>query len=166
MVSKYTSRTGQSEYSKKMHFNSTITSFIICTLHCSIYIYIYIFFFNVIFFMTQHRLLGQGLFIIEASRSHSDTPHSVGLLCTSHQLDAETSIWQHTTSPAGFEPAISASKRSQTHALDRAVTGTDTVLHYSNKNKNYTEETCIKQGENNSKFYFFYRKGIKRLGDL
>jgi len=31
------------------------------------------------------------------SRSHSDTPHSVGLLQTSDQLDAETAIWQHTT---------------------------------------------------------------------
>jgi len=34
---------------------------------------------------------GQGLFIIEASRSHSDTPHSVGLLWTSDELDAENS---------------------------------------------------------------------------
>ena len=32
--------------------------------------------------------------VIEASRSHSDTPHSVGLLWTSDQLDAETSTWQ------------------------------------------------------------------------
>jgi hypothetical protein len=37
------------------------------------------------------RLVGQGLLIIEASRSHSDTPHSVGLLWTSDQPDAETS---------------------------------------------------------------------------
>jgi hypothetical protein len=32
-----------------------------------------------------------GLLIIEASRSHSDTPHSVGLLCTSDQPVAQTS---------------------------------------------------------------------------
>jgi hypothetical protein len=31
------------------------------------------------------------------SRSHSDTPHSVGLLWTSDQPVAETSTWQHTT---------------------------------------------------------------------
>ena len=37
------------------------------------------------------------LLIIEASQSHSETPHSVGLLCTSDQPDAETSTWQHTT---------------------------------------------------------------------
>jgi hypothetical protein len=36
-------------------------------------------------------LVGQGLIIIEASRSHSDTPHSVGLLWTSDQPDAQTS---------------------------------------------------------------------------
>jgi len=41
--------------------------------------------------------VGQGLLIIEASRSHSDTPHAVGLLWTSDQVVAETSTWQHTT---------------------------------------------------------------------
>jgi hypothetical protein len=47
--------------------------------------------------MAQQPLVGQGLLIIEASRSHSGTPHSVGLLWTSDQLDAETATWQHTT---------------------------------------------------------------------
>ena len=37
-------------------------------------------------------LVGQGLLIIETSRSHS-----VGFLQTSDQPDAETSSWQHTT---------------------------------------------------------------------
>ena len=32
------------------------------------------------FFMAQQPLVGQGLLIIEASRSHSDTPQSLGLL--------------------------------------------------------------------------------------
>jgi len=47
--------------------------------------------------MAQHPLVGQGLLIIEPSRSHSDTPQSVGLLWTSDQPDAETSSLQHTT---------------------------------------------------------------------
>jgi hypothetical protein len=47
--------------------------------------------------MAQQPLVGQGLLTIAASRSHSDTPHSAGLLCTSDQPDAETSTWQHTT---------------------------------------------------------------------
>jgi len=38
----------------------------------------------------QQPLLGQGILIIEAS-SHSDTPHSVGLLWAGNQPDAETS---------------------------------------------------------------------------
>jgi len=40
--------------------------------------------------------VGWGLLIVEGSWSYSDTPHSVGLLCTSDQPDAETSTWQHT----------------------------------------------------------------------
>jgi hypothetical protein len=85
-----------------------------------------------VFFMALQPPVGQGLLIIEASRSHSDTPHSVQLLCTGDQPDAETPTWQHTTltteretstPAAGFEPAIPASKRLHTHALDRAATG-------------------------------------------
>jgi hypothetical protein len=41
--------------------------------------------------------IGQGLLIIKASRSHSDTPHLVGLPWTSDQSDAEISTWRHTT---------------------------------------------------------------------
>ena len=40
----------------------------------------------------RQPLVGQGLLIFEASRSHSDTAHSVGLPCTSDQPVAETSI--------------------------------------------------------------------------
>jgi hypothetical protein len=45
--------------------------------------------------MTQQPTMGQGLLIVEASRSHSDTRHTVGLLWTSVQPDAHTSTWQH-----------------------------------------------------------------------
>ena len=41
-------------------------------------------------FMAQQSLVGPGLLIIEASRSLSDTPHSVGLLWTSDRPDAKT----------------------------------------------------------------------------
>jgi hypothetical protein len=41
--------------------------------------------------MAQQPLVGKGLRIIEASRSHTDTPH------TGDQPEAETSTWQHTT---------------------------------------------------------------------
>jgi len=41
--------------------------------------------------MAQQLLGRQEHQIIEALRSHSDTPHAVGLLCTSDQPVAETS---------------------------------------------------------------------------
>jgi hypothetical protein len=47
--------------------------------------------------MVQQPLMGQGVLNIRASRSHSDIPHSVGLLGLSDQPDAETSTLQHTT---------------------------------------------------------------------
>jgi hypothetical protein len=50
-----------------------------------------------LFQMARQTLVGQGLCIIEASRSHSDTPHSVGLLWTVYQPDTVISTWQHTT---------------------------------------------------------------------
>ena len=56
--------------------------------------YIYFFFFH-----NAKPPVGQDLFIIEASPSHTNTPHSVGLLWTSDQPDAETYTSQHTTLP-------------------------------------------------------------------
>jgi len=47
--------------------------------------------------MSQQALVDEVLLITGASRSHSDTPHSVGLLWTSYQPDPETFAWQHTT---------------------------------------------------------------------
>jgi len=41
--------------------------------------------------MAQQPSVGQGFLIIEGSRSHPDTLHSVGLLWTSDQPDAGTS---------------------------------------------------------------------------
>ena len=81
--------------------------------------------------MAQQPLLGQGLLIIEASRSHSDTPHSVGppgrgIGPTQRPVPGNTQHTEKTAThayPVGFEPAIPASKRPQTHALDRAATG-------------------------------------------
>ena len=49
-------------------------------------------FFRPFFFsIAQLPVVGQGILVIEASRSHSDTPHSVGFLSTSDQPVAETS---------------------------------------------------------------------------
>jgi hypothetical protein len=59
---------------------------------CPMYFHVLVF-----FCMAQQPLAGQGHLIIEASQSHTDTQHSVWLLWTSDQPNAETSTWQHTT---------------------------------------------------------------------
>jgi len=46
---------------------------------------------HVIFYHGAAAPVGQGLRIFEDSQSHSDTSHSVGLLWTSNQPDAEIS---------------------------------------------------------------------------
>jgi hypothetical protein len=76
--------------------------------------------------------MGQGFLIIEALRSHSDTPHLVGLLWTSDQLVAEADTYTTNTREGhprtslplvGLETAIPAIKWAQ--ALDRTATGID-----------------------------------------
>jgi len=82
---------------------------------------------TIFFVMAQQPLVSQGLLIIEASRSHSNTPHSLRLLWTREKTDAETSYYTHkrqiSMTPAEFEPAIPASDRPKTHALERAANG-------------------------------------------
>jgi hypothetical protein len=78
--------------------------------------------------MEQQPPVGQGFPIIEASRSHSDTPDSVrtsGLVIspTQRPLPDNTHKRQASMPPEGFEPAIPASKWQQTHVLDRTATG-------------------------------------------
>jgi len=92
--------------------------------------------------MAQQPPGGQGLLITEDSRSHSDTPQSVGLLWISNQPDAQTSTWQThnnpkrqtTMSPPVVETKTPASERPQTHVLHRATTGIgNSSLHSTNK---------------------------------
>lgn len=72
-------------------------------------------------------------FFLEASRSHSETPDSVRLLRTS---DHNTQHLEQTSMPPGrFEPAIPASKRPQTHALDHAATAISKLWNYPSEIK-------------------------------
>ena len=53
--------------------------------------------------------------------------------------------------PVGLEPAIPAGERSQTHALDRAATGTDNIYIYKTSSENinterHVTETVIAEG--------------------
>jgi hypothetical protein len=83
---------------------------------------------------TIHFLFGsaplQGLLIIEAPRSHPDTPQSVRLRRRDLYLTTHNIHMRQTSMPlAGFEPTIPASVRPQTHAVDRADTGIGITIH-------------------------------------
>ena len=81
--------------------------------------------------MAQQPAVGQGLLTVKPSRSHSDTPHSVGLLWTSDQPVAETSTRQHTTLTKDRHPRPRRDSNPQSqqasgrrpHGLDRECTG-------------------------------------------
>jgi hypothetical protein len=92
--------------------------------------------------MAQQSLVGQGLPIIKASRSHWFRHTTVGrtpldewsvrrrdLYLTTHNTHKR----QASMPPALFEPAISASERPQTHVLDRAATVIGTWYCYSSE---------------------------------
>ena len=70
--------------------------------------------------------VGISLLTAKVSISHSDTPHSAGLLLKSDRPVAQTSLHDSTQKrqtsmpPAVFEPAIPLSKRQQNHALGGA----------------------------------------------
>jgi len=104
------------------------------------------------FFHGSITLVSWDILIAEISRSHSDTPHSVGPLWTSDRSVTETSTWQHTTltterhpcPPAGFEPTIPAIERSRTHTLYRAATGIDFEIHTKNIRVNH----CVNRARN------------------
>ena len=84
--------------------------------------------------------VGQGLLIVEDSRSHSVKHTTLGrtpldewsarrrdLYLTKHNTHKrQTSI-----PPAGFEPTIAAGERPQTHVLDHAATGIGRYAFYA-----------------------------------
>ena len=77
-----------------------------------------------IFFHSAITPSGPGPTLCEASRSHSDTTHSVGIFWTRDRPVAGNSNSQQTQKTsiprAGFEPAIPASERQQIHVLQHA----------------------------------------------
>jgi hypothetical protein len=59
----------------------------------------------ILYFYGSTALVGLDL-LYEFLRSHSDTPHSVGLLWTSDQPDAKTSTWQRTLPTRDKHPCL------------------------------------------------------------
>jgi hypothetical protein len=72
--------------------------------------------------IARQPIVGQGLLVIEASRSHSVTPHTVGILWMSDQLVAETSTWRDTTFTLGFMPPRRDSSPQPQQASSRRPT--------------------------------------------
>ena len=78
------------------------------------------------FSMAQQPLEGQGVLIIAASRSYSDTPQSVGLPWMSDQPDADTPTWQHTALTTDKHPCPRRdwNPQSQTSSSSRPTSET------------------------------------------
>ena len=69
----------------------------------------------------RQRPVGQRLLIIDPARSHSDTPHSVGLLWTNDQPDPQTSTYQHTALTIHALGGIRTHKPSKRAAADPSL---------------------------------------------
>jgi hypothetical protein len=86
------------------------------------------------FFHGSTALVGLGFLTTEISLSHSNTPHSVGLLWTNDRPVAETSTWQHTTLTRDRHPwlggirTLSPSKRAAADPLLRQRSHLDRPL--------------------------------------
>ena len=85
--------------------------------------------------MAQQPLVGQGLLIVEASRSHSIRHTTLGRMPLDEGSTRRKDLYltTHNTHkrktylpPVGFKLVIPANDRRQTHALDRAATGIGT----------------------------------------
>jgi hypothetical protein len=92
---------------------------------------------DLFFFRGKIAPVCQGLLSIEASRSNSNTTHSVGFLWKSDQSFAETSTWHNTTvtrgrllCPRQDSNSHHSKWRPQTHGLYRAANGIDTPSEY------------------------------------
>jgi len=78
--------------------------------------------------VAQKAYSGQGHLTDEVSISHTqlDTPHSVGLLCTSDRSVAETIQTQHTTNiHALSDPSKFERMQTYEYVLDRTAIGID-----------------------------------------
>jgi hypothetical protein len=90
-------------------------------------------------------------------RDHTHQRTTIG----SDQLVAETATWHHNTHHrqtsmprVGFEPTISAGEQPQTHALNRAASGTGTLYIHADPKFSYKEASfnCCRQSETSVTF--------------
>jgi hypothetical protein len=85
------------------------------------------------FFWAVEYLVEQGILCVAASRTQSNTPHSVGLLWTRDRPDKETSTWHKKTLRTYRHISFRRDKKSQKATgrrptpWDRATTGIGTI---------------------------------------
>ena len=102
--------------------------------------------------------VGQGHLIIEASRSHSDTPHSVGLLWTSDQPDAENSTRQNSTLTRDRHPCL----RREPNSRSQLASGLRQRSHWDRHPYGYSQGNCDnnedddENNNNNNNYYYYY----------
>ena len=92
--------------------------------------------------MAQEPLVGQGLHIVEVSRSHPDTPHAVGLLLTSDQLVAQTSTCQHPTLKK-TRPCSRRDSNPQSQEASGHKPTSDTTWSLGSTRSLYTGDECL-----------------------
>jgi len=93
--------------------------------------------------MEQQPLVSQGFLIVEASRSHSDTLHSVGLHWRSNQPSAEASTWQHTTLQ---ETDFHAPSGIRTYNLSRRAAADPRLRPCGHCDRHFCITKCYKSG--------------------
>jgi len=95
-------------------------------------------------FMARQPVVCQGLLVIGPSRSHSIRYTALGWTPLEERSAQRRALYptthdtykRHTPMPPeGFEPAIPASERTQTHALDRRPLGSALSLEKNNKRR-------------------------------
>jgi len=80
--------------------------------------------------------------IIDASRSHSDTPHSIGLLWTSDQPVAENSTWQQTTLTTNRHSQQTDTHNKQ-HSQQTDTHNKQTLTTNNTHNKQHSQQTTL-----------------------
>ena len=121
--------------------------------HTHIYIYIYIYIYTHLFLWLFEPIVMSSLY--GASRSQSDTPHSVRLLWTSDQPthrplpdNTQHSQSRNIRTPVRSETTIVASKRTYSYTLDRAATATGYINILCEQNVQFGVKAGVRAGWN------------------
>jgi len=120
--------------------------------------------------MAQQPLVGEDLLTVQASQLHSVTHIAIGrnpldewsAWCRNLYLTTNSTDKRQTSMPpAGFQPAIPASERPQTHALDRAATGIGSVSYSTMATQFQDTVTTTGTAITFHTFFYHIKKNVK-----